>query len=312
MSEAAWEPKLAGWSVGPGTTEEEKMDRAVTAIRKAIDADANLGLHEIEVLPTGSYRNRTHIPTESDVDVAVVYKDVFHSNWRQADERALTDDSVKQALMAEAGVSPATYHYPEYKNDLERALVERFGRENVERGDKAFDIHENTYRVESDCLPAFEYRLWRRNAAGRLYFVDGVWFKSDSGKEIFNYPKQQQANGGAKHTRTNRHFKKMVRVLKNLAVEMRDNGIKAADPIPSFLVESLVYRVPDESFGRANFYRELRSVLAWLFNNTRSSQDCSKWTEENEIKFLFHSSQPWTQAQAFAFMSAAWDYAGYE
>ena len=34
MSEATWEAKLAPWSVGPGKTEEEKMHRAETAIRK--------------------------------------------------------------------------------------------------------------------------------------------------------------------------------------------------------------------------------------------------------------------------------------
>lgn len=120
MSEASWEPKLARWSVGPGTTEEEKMNRAVTAIRKAIDADTKLSTLYIEVLPTGSYRNRTHIATESDVDVA----DTFHSNWYHIDPRASADETVRAALR-EAGVSPATYHYLEYKNDIERARVRR-------------------------------------------------------------------------------------------------------------------------------------------------------------------------------------------
>lgn len=288
------------------------MNRAASAIRRAIDASAKLGTHDIEVLATGSYKNRTHIKTESDVDVAVIYKDVFRSVWTQVDERAATDDTVRRALMREADVSEADYHYAEYKDDVELALVERFGRVAVERGDKAFDIHENTYRVESDCIAVFERRLWRRNALGHLTWVSGTWFRSDSGKEIHNYPKQQHENGVAKHNRTARRFKKMVRILKNLRVEMDEASIAAAKPIPSFLIESLVYRVPDDHFGKASFYAELRSVLAWLYNNTRPGQDCSKWLEENDIKFLFHLSQPWDQAKAFAFLSAAWNYVGYE
>jgi predicted nucleotidyltransferase len=312
MSEATWEPKLARWSVGPGKTEEEKMDHAVTGIAGAIKASPVLGLQDIEILATGSYKNRTHIPVESDVDVAVIYKDVFFSNWYHADPRSATDQAVVKALMEEAGVTSATYHYAEYKNDVEKALVDRFGRAAVKRGDKAFDIHENTYRVESDCLAAFEYRLWQRNGAGVLFHSDGLQFISDAGKEIHNFPKQQFNNGQGKHDRTDRHFKKMVRIVKNLAVEMAEAGIAGAKPIPSFLIESLVYLVPDEYFGFSTFYTELRSVLAWLFNHTLPAEDCSKWTEENEIKFLFHDSQPWTKEQAHAFLSAAWDFVGLE
>ena len=84
---------------------------------------------------------------------------------------------------------------------------------------------------------------------------------------IQNYPKQQHENGVAKHARTARRFKKMVRIVKKLRVEMDEAGIAAAEPIPSFLIESLVYRVPDDPFGGPPFYAELRSVLAWLYNN---------------------------------------------
>ncbi len=39
-------------------------------------------------------------------------------------------------------------------------------------------------------------------------------------------------------------------------------------------------------------YKSLvRSALAHIYNNTRPSDDCSKWLEVNEIKYLFHSPQ---------------------
>lgn len=308
---AEWEAKLKRWSVGPGKTEEDKMNHAVTAIRNAIDKSAVLAPHDIEVLGTGSFKNRTHIPTESDVDVAVIYKDVFESDWSQADPRPSTDQSVVEALRREAHVSSSSYHYPEYKNDVEAALVAHFGRAAVKRGDKAFDIRENTYRVDSDCVAMFERRRWRRNAGGALVFTTGTWFKSDSGTEIINYPKQQFEKGEAKHVRTSRQYKKLVRIIKNLRNEMSDAGIAAAEPISSFLIECLVYNAPDVFFARSDFYERLRSVLAWISTQTMTDDLCKDWTEVNEIKYLFRSSQPWTREQAHAFALAAWQHVGF-
>jgi hypothetical protein len=312
MSQASWEPKLQGWSVGPGKTEEEKMEHAVTAIRAAIDGSTILAPHDIEVLGTGSFKNRTHIPTESDVDVAVIYKDVFFNEWRFADSRAASNPAVVQELMREANVVPATYEFSEYKGDVEAALVAHFGRAAVRRGDIAFDIRENTYRVDSDCVAMFEHRQWWRDDSGHLAHTAGTRFISDSGVDTLNFPQQQFINGEDKHDRTDRNFKKVVRIVKNLCNEMNEAGIAEAEPIPSFLIECLIYQVPDQEFDRPTFYAELRAVLAWLFNNTMPGTDCSQWTEENEIKFLFHSAQPWTQEQAHAFISAAWDYVGLE
>ena len=305
-----WEQKLQRWSVGPGKTEEEKMQHAVTAIRAAIDGSAILAPHDIEVLGTGSFKNRTHIPTESDVDVAVIYKDAFFSHWDFADPNAASDDTVVQALRREAGVSPSTYHYREYKDDVEAALVTHFGRAAVKRGDKAFDIRENTYRIESDCIAVFERRQWRRNSAGVLVYTTGVQFISDAGAKIHNYPRQQFEKGEAKHVRTGRRYKKMVRIIKNLSNEMADAGIAEAGLIPSFLIECLVHQVADSYFRQATFYEELDLVLAYIVVNTRSDERCGKWTEVNGIKFLFHTTQPWTREHAFDFALAARDHVG--
>jgi hypothetical protein len=313
VTQSSWEPKLKAWSVGPGPTEEAKMEHAVSAIRTAIDRSPGLASHDIEVLGTGSFKNRTHIPTESDVDVAVIYRDVFSNDWSLVDPRASTDTAVAHALMTEAGISPATYRYAEYKNDVEAALVAHFGRSGVRRGDKAFDIRENTYRVESDCIAMFEHRRWMRDGRGRLTFVTGTKFSPDSepNRDVRNWPKQQFKNGGDKHTRTGRRYKKQVRILKNLANAMRDAGIVAAAPIPSFLIECLVYCAPDGYFGQPTFYEELDDVLAYLVVNTRADDLCSEWTEVNEIKRLFHSGQPWTRQQVFDFTMEARDFVGF-
>jgi hypothetical protein len=308
LTAAAWEPRLQRWSVGPGKTEEEQMQHAVTAIRIAIDRNPILAGHDIEVLPTGSFKNRTHIPTESDVDVAVIYKETVFNDWHFADPRAPGDRAVVEELMRAAKMGPSTYDFAEYKNDVEAALVAHFGRANVKRGDKAFDVRENTYRVDSDCVAAWEQNQWQRDASGRLFAVKGMRFITDSGKDIVNWPKQQYENGRAKHERTGRRYKKMVRIIKNLCNEMADAGIAAAEPIPSFLIECLVYRAPDAVFGRSTFHEELQLVLAFIATNTDSTDKCGKWAEVNEIKYLFHPTQGWTREEAHDFAMSAFAY----
>ena len=307
-----WESQFTTWAKPPSKTETEKMERAEKGIRDAIGASTKLAEHDIVVFPQGSYANRTNVAGESDVDICVVCRDVFFSDWAWVDKAARTDPEVRKALQREAGISDTAYTYAEFKNDVGAALVARFGPPPaVERGDKVYDIHENTYRVESDCLPALETRHWQRFGGTLSDATKGTEFVSDKGKRIQNFPAQQYANGVKKHTDTNRRFKKLVRILKNLRNEMDANKVPEAGPIPSFLVECLVWNVPNDTFGQATFYAELREVLRFLYHATKSDDACGKWHEENDIRFLFHVTQGWTHEEANAFILAAWTYVGY-
>lgn len=307
-----WEAQLQVWARGPSATETEKMERAERAIHQAIRKSAKLSAHDVIVRPQGSYYNRTNVPGESDVDTRTVIRDVFITEWQLVDNRARTDADVVAALDRAVGNVSVSYTFADYKNEVQEALEDHFGPPPaVIRGDKAFDIHENTYRVESDCLPAFELRLYSRDALGRITHSKGIAFRTDSGRLIQNYPDQQYANGVAKHDRTGRRFKKMVRILKNLRNEMNAKGIKEAGPIPSFLSECLVWNVPDFLFNRGSYLDDFRGVLASLYVDLGDAEKCEKWTEENGIKYLFHWSQGWTRADAHAFIKAAWVYMGF-
>ena len=103
----------------------------------------------------------------------------------------------------------------------------------------------------------------------------------------------------------------MVRVLKNLRNEMKDRGVAAAEPIPSFFNECLVYNVTDTVFGNMSFYVELQAVLRSLYGWTKSQASCYDWGEVNELKYLFRGSQPWTREGGHAFVLAAWQYVGF-
>jgi hypothetical protein len=306
-----WETQFHVWAQPPGKAEQDKMERAEVEIRAAIAASPKIGTHDVRTFPTGSYKNRTHVPRESDVDICVMYKDVFFSSWQFVDSTASSDSTVRERLLEEAGLTSATYRYAEFKNDVEAALVARFGRAAVERGDKAFDVYETSSKVESDVLAAFEHRRWSRNAYGQLSYISGTEFVSDSGKRIVNWPDQQYDNGVNKHAATHDRFKKMVRILKNLRNEMDDGGNKAAGPIPSFLSECLVWNVPDSDFGRATYYDDMREVLRFVYLGTRTEPECREWAEENDLKYLIRASQAWTREEVNNFALAAWQHVGF-
>jgi hypothetical protein len=295
-----WESIFTTWSQGPSATEQERVENAERQIRQAIQASEKLKNRNIKVFTQGSYRNRVNVRKDSDVDIGVLCFDTYFPEY--------PDDNVK-AQLAESFV-PATYEYATFKNELEEALVARFGRVAVTRGSKAFDIKANTYRVESDVAAFFEHRRYTTATS----YLSGVEMIPDnfSPPMVRNWPEQHYNNGVSKNDQTSRRYKRVTRILKSLSNEMANNGIKSAKEAPSFLVECLVFNASNSCFNYLSFKPMVRSVLAELFNNTLVDEKCSEWGEVSELKYLFRGSQPWTRSSAHQFLSDAWDYIGYE
>ena len=140
---------------------------------------------------------------------------------------------------------------------------------------------------------------------------EGVELQPDNGGRVINWPEQHYNNGVSKNTATQRRYKRVVRILKRLCIEMDDVGISTAKFIPGFLVECLVWNVPNKHFGHNTYMAEIRAVLAFLFNNTRTDGECAEWVEVSGLKWLFRAPQPWTRTQVHAFIDDAWDYIGF-
>jgi hypothetical protein len=292
-----WESIFGTWAKPPSQTEQERCENATRAIRDAIAASQKLKHRDIKVFIHGSYRNNVNVRQESDVDVGVLCRDTFFFDLPEGYTRE------------QFGLnSPATYGYAPYKNEVEEALVNHFGRAAVHRRDKAFDVRANTYRVDADVAPFFEYRRYVPSGS----YHEGVKLVSDSGKVVINWPEQHYKNGVAKNDATSRAFKGVVRILKKLCIEMEDAGIAVARGCPGFLSECMLYNAPNDHFSQQTWKRAVREVLAFLFNNTLDDERCSKWTEVSELKWLFRSNQKWTRQQAHAFLDAAWNYVGLE
>jgi len=296
------EESMVSWSKGPGETEANKCANAETAVRKAIKADDRLADLDVSVFAQGSYRARTNVRQNSDVDICVRYNSSFFPVYPQG----MTD--------ADFGNKDGALPFGDFKNMVQKALEEYFGKTGVTRGNKAFDVHENTYRIDADVVPTFEHRRYtgRRNADGSHHYLAGVGFKPDDGGLIFNWPEQTYENGVERNTATGRRYKRVIRILKRLRDKMNDEGIAIAAKTPSFLIECLVWNANREAFSKDTYTATVRHVLADVWNRTRKDEDCTEWGEVNELKYLFRSCQAWTRADANAFLQAAWDYMGYQ
>jgi hypothetical protein len=296
-----WEATFSSWGAAPGATEQTKCENAERAIRKAIEACATLNAKAIDVFTQGSYANRTNVRQDSDVDICVLYKGAF-----------FTDYSMSQGLNGTVlGHTNGTYPYSEFKKDVEAALVDYFETGSVTRGKKAFDVHANTYRIDADVVPCFEHRRFMGTPENNWY-ESGTQLNPDNGGSIINWPRQNYANGVAKNDATGRRFKAVTRILKRLRNEMAEDGYEAAVPIPSYLIECLVWNVPNDGLGHDTFNADVRYAVAHLWNETRTDESCGEWGEVNELKYLFRSGQPWSRGQVNSFLQAAWDYIGFQ
>ncbi|MES2408197.1 MAG: nucleotidyltransferase [Pseudomonadota bacterium] len=296
------EENFVSWAQGPSKTESEKCENAENAIRKAIAADSDLSTHDITVFSQGSYKARTNIRQNSDVDICVRYNGAFFPDY--------PDGKTKEDFGNIDGKLP----FADYKDMVGRALRSYFGASSVTGGNKAFDIHANTYRIDADVVPTFEHRRYtgQKTSDGSEVFLSGVAFNPDSGGLIKNWPQQNYDNGVAKNSEAGRHYKRVIRILKRLRDRMQEDHVPEANDVASFLIECLVWNVPVEAFQHDTYSADLRYVVADIWNRTRKDEDCSEWGEVNELKYLFRSTQPWSRSQANNFLQAVWDYVGFK
>lgn len=314
-----WEQQFSQWAQAPTQGEQERSENAIRAIKNAIARSSRLRDMRVKVFVQGSYRNRVNVRKESDVDVGVMCHEFFKFDLPAG--RTHTDFGIELSTFRQQpagyGQQPQAYSHGEFKDELEAALVDYFGREYVKRGNKAFDVRASSYRFDADVVPLIEFRQYWDNGSYRA----GCALFPDRGGRIENYPERlmdywpntplHYENGVSKNESTNRRFKSVVRILKCLRNEMNDKGISAAKSIPGYLLECLAWNVPDGYYGYPNWTAELRNALAYLLAMTADQSECKEWTEVDGIKYLFHGSQPWTRQQAHDFVNAAWHYLGF-
>jgi Nucleotidyltransferase domain len=297
MTDAEREALLKAWTLPPSDSEDQRAENACRVVTNAVKNSPELAKWNIEVFIQGSYRNNTNVRLQSDVDVCVCLNDTITTDYSFAPGRSDTTQ----------GIVPAKYPYSQFKNDLQQALINAFGASNVKRGNKAFNIKENSYRVTADVVPCLEHR--RYNSSGG--YVKGTSLWPDNGSAwIHNFPAQHYSNGVGKNKETSGYFKDTVRIMKNLRNRMDEQGIASAKPIASFFNECLVWNTPNAHLVLPNWNATIRETLVHLWVSLESEEKCAHWGQVSEMLYLFRGN--YSRADARVWVQAAWNWLDYK
>ncbi len=301
-----WEETLRDWVKPASDNEESKRDRTEDEIRTALADYEALPNAVIRVFVQGSYKNRTNVRLLSDVDVAVEYQEGESAPTAYPTIATTTKiGSAKELSDVDLGLSDGgRFNSAEYKDHVEAAMVDAFGVDKIERGDKAIRIKPGSTTLPADVVPCFPHR--RYDSA--LDVHRGIRIFPDKGFAIENYPQQHYDNGVAKNTRTSRRFKRMVRAFKRMSYYLNDKD--GTTLVPSFTIESMVYNVPDTYFGTTSYLDNFKSIAEYLWFQTYDQDRCNDWTEVNELKYLFRGHELDQRKIASDFAWDAWKKVG--
>lgn len=286
------EQQLESWTGQASDAEQKRYDWTRDQIKQALTG-GRFDTETFVVYPKGSYPNHTNVVRDSDVDVAVELTSIQQHEFIH---------SAKDLTIQDFGLTRYTgdYSVPKFKDDVEAALRRQFGSASVERGNKAIHVKESRLGLKADVVVC--QTLKSHPSPHVTSTRTGILIEPDSGHDIHNFPKHHLAEGVSKNNATQRRYKRLVRIVKRLENEMVGAGI--IEEVPSYLMESMVWNVPNSTFtGNWTWTTRLKGALGHIYNADRS-----EWLEANNIKFLFHASQGWTDASAMSFIQDAWDY----
>ncbi len=291
------EDQLTTWAKPPSETEEEKCRNAVSRITDAIKAKFG---SDVSIFLQGSYKNRTNVKKDSDVDIVI-----RHDSYYFYDLGNLSPEEKKEY---KANSTPADYTFSQFKNDVQTVLAEEFGQTEVERKNKCIRVKGSLYRVNADVVPCYEYR--RYVSPTRIEAV-GVGLLPDSGWRIHSFPQQHYDNGAKKNKDTNGAYKDIVRIVKNARNTMIDNRIITLDAMPSFLIESFVWNIHELHFEHPTYVKMTSTVVSKIWQDMNDFEKHNNYAEVSDLKWLFRGDKKWTPQVVKAFMENAWSFFGF-
>jgi hypothetical protein len=291
------EETLTNWSKPASETEEQRISNAISMIKDAINASDILKNKKIEIFVQGSYANNTNVRAKSDVDVCVMLKSPFYSEY----PNGYTRDNY--------GFSGGTYTFKEFRKDIVNALKNKYGNENIKPGNKSIKMEATSYRVEADAVPAFQYRNYKINhSLDPEKFVEGIKFYSQNkDEEVINYPKFHIENGKLKNADTQRRYKRVARIFKRIRHQMINEGVPVKQCISSFLIESLLFNVPDSYFNDYSSWNEtVKQIIIYIHNDSKES-----YREVSNILDLFDDTRKWDIDSVNKFLKQMYDFLGF-
>ncbi len=251
----------------------------------------------------GSYRNDTNIFGDSDVDIVLRTRSLFHYNIDALPEP-------QKALFNKAYPGSAEYKLPDFRKDVETWLDHNYAGELDTSGKKALRIKAAGNRRNADVLLVAPHKKFTRYVGDRpedQTILEGVQFITTDGKHIINYPKQHSDNLTARHQATKDLLKPMIRIYKNIRNKMVERGMIKTGTAPSYFIEGMLANVPNEHFS-ANRQKTVEACWGWINTCDHSSLMCANgihplvrdnistsWHIQGYIDFLQGVRNLWTQ-----------------
>lgn len=210
---------------------------------------------KVRIFVCGSYANDTNVGARSGIDIAVVEEEGFPA--RQPGAKT-------------------------FREDVEACLREKFG-SNVERKGKSLLVHG-----ELGCINIMVGRRVLEDRRGLSGIgnvpADGLVFYGEDGEKRVYFPERHIANGRTKEAETNRNYRRMVRIMKEMRVLMEEQNCPSAREISSFELESLLWNLPDALFKRYCFCRySFDDIVEYLYRNDNLLAD---YKEANGVRPL--------------------------
>jgi len=249
----------------------------------------------VQVFLQGSYKNRTNVKKDSDVDIVVL-----HTGYYFPDDGFLKPED---KILFQKNFIRSDYSFNNFKTELHDLLAAKFGPEMVERKNKCLRVNGNSYRVNADVVPAFEYR---RLKTPDSFGAVGIGFKTDTGDLIDSYPNQHYENGVNKNKSTNEKYKAVVRILKNIrnVLPVGSTGRE----IPSFLIECIVWNVyPHHHFDKYSLKDTTKSIISFIYEDMKNFDRFNEYAEVSDLKWLFRGPSH-SPVQVSNFLENAWNF----
>lgn len=207
------EDNLKTWAAPLSETESTRVENTIRMIKDAIKSSTKLSNLDIEVFVQGSYANNTNVRQNSDVDICVMLSSTFYCEY------------VTGKTRSDYGHIKGSIEYETYKSYILDAIREKFGYDNIKLGNKSLKIQSNTYHVNADVVPAFQYKNYQIiNSLNPNVYVEGIKYFSLTNDIIITYPKIHIENGKNKNVSTNYKYKKIVRIMKHIKNSMVEDN----------------------------------------------------------------------------------------
>jgi hypothetical protein len=244
----------------------------------------------------GSYGRDTNVYADSDVDVVIRLDSIYYTD--------LPELSENNRVAYQCVTADATYTLGDFKNNVAQYLTAKYG-SAVTQGKNAISIKGNNIRRDADVLVCAEFRRYCDcTSLSSQSYAKGICFFLPDGTRIENFPKQHFDNCISKHKATKQWFKPMVRVLKNVRNRMIENRLIEEGLAPSYYLESLLYNVPNDKFGKS-YVSSFYNCISWILQ-----ADHSKFLCANELFYLVRggSAVTWRDASCARFLNALIDF----